>query len=300
MTTPSIQTQAVLVSLSFGMPRQSRQLKTEAKKIEEDNHAQAGVAKASIFYWKQKIKAQEVNGLDALQKFFNAWRSEHNRLTRVWDGNNTRLLPAKLAEQYYDMTETKKTLVHEVVAKFLEEEYPQWQSSAPVRMGDLYSQEDFPSLKECQERITWETIVTPLPEAAQIKKVALINPEMFQLFENTTNERVAKARAEILKETWVDLIDPLKKIVETLSKDKPKIYDTLLGRLHDIVDLVPAFNLDNDPELSTFAADCKAQLGGITADDLRNNEGLKKTTLQSAQGLLATFGTLGARRFVQD
>jgi len=295
----SLNSNAMLVGLSFGLPRQTRQLKAEAAKVETENHAKKGTVRASLHYWKETIGGKEYNGLGELQSFFNSWRAAHNTLTRYWDQGN-RLLVAKLLPQYMEMREKFITLTPEEVGKFLDEEYGKWRNTAPDRMGDLFNEQDFPSLQECKESITWENVVTPLPEAQQLKKIAAITPDLYEYFEKSTQEQVKNAVRQVREETWSDLITPVQKIVDTLSKDRPRIFDSLLTNLHDIINLVPAFNdVCHDPKLIEFANMAKAELDGITAEDLRTDPTIKKQALTAAQALLASFGGLGNRKFIQ-
>ena len=292
----NISQQALLVSLSFGLPRQSRQLPKEAKKIESDNHAQHGVARVSIFYFQQEVAGKTNDALYELKQHFNAWRSEHNRLSRPWDNANTRLLPAKLIPAYLDMKSKFEEATPEKIANFVDA-YPDWQVTAPQRMGALFDAADFPALAECRDRIEYGVAMIPLPAAEQWKRISIISPELAQSMETTTNERIAKAVEEARKQTWVDLITPVEKIVSTLSKDKPKFFESLIGNLNDILTLAPSFNLANDAEMTAFIVETKATLATISVDDLRSDPELRQQTLTNAKDLLARFGALGIRKF---
>jgi hypothetical protein len=288
------QTQALLVSLSFTLCRQSKQSKKEAKRVEDANQAHRGVSKVSLFYFQEEVAGKTNDALFELKSYMNAWRSEHNRLTRPWDGANTRLLPAKLVPQYLDM----KSKFEEGMPEKLEEvlgAHPDWEITAPSRMGTLYEASDFPSLTEVRESIGWDVAMLPLPAAEQWKRISIISPELAQSMETTTNERIAKAVEEARKQTWVDLITPVEKIVSTLSKDKPRIFDALIGNLSDILNLAPAFNLSNDADMIAFIAETKATLATVNADDLRADPEARKQTCRKAEALLARFGSFGRK-----
>lgn len=287
----------MLVSLSFGMPRQSRQLKAEAVKVEEEKNAERGTVRVSAYYWQSLVGGKEVDGLSNLKSFFNAWRKEHDALTRSWDGDNLRLLPAKLVDKYMAMTEKFQLTAPERVDDFLEETYPELLNTAPTRMGELYDPADFPALSECRERIKWDVSILPLPEATQIRKVALINESWYDLFQQSTDEKVAKAIEQVRQDTWDDVLKPVQHIIEVLSKDKGKIFETLITDVREIINLVPAFNLTNDQELTNLAEECRVQLSGVTPDELRKDPEIRKQTLLAAQAIVGKFGSLGGRKF---
>jgi hypothetical protein len=290
------QTQALLVSLSFTLCRQSRESKKEAKRSEDANNAHRGVCKTSVFYFKEIVGKQTNDALFDLRQYTNAWRSEHNRLTRPWDGNNVRLLPAALVAQYIDAKSKFEEGFPAVLQGFLEV-YQDWFITAPHRMGELYDVADFPSFDEARNAISFDVHMLPLPEAEQWKKISIISPDLAQTMEATTNARIAKAVEAARKQTWVDLIEPVQHIVTTLSKDKGKIFDSLIGNLVNILDLAPAFNLSGDQQMSQFITEAKASLAVINPDDLRNDPEIRKTTCKKAEAILAKFGQLGNRKF---
>ena len=290
------QTQALLVSLSFTLCRQSRQSKSEAKRVEDANHAQRGVSKVNLFYFQQKVGNETNDALAELKSYTNAWRSAHNRLTRPWDGNNIRLLPAVNLPPYMDMDSKFKEGFPAKLQEFCEV-HPDWEITGPDRMGALYDAADFPSLDECRNDIGYDVHMLPLPEAAQWQRISMISPDLAQTMEASTNQRIAKAVEAARKQTWTDLFTPVEKIVATLSKDKPKFHDTLIGNLQDILNLAPAFNLSGDQEMNQFIAEAKATLATINPDDLRADPLLRASTCKKAQDMLDRFGMLGQRKF---
>lgn len=289
--------QAMLVSLSFGLCRQTRQNKSEAHKVEEDNSAARGTVRVSTFYFQRELQGGKIqDALSDLKKYFGEWRSAHNRLTRNWDGQNTRLLPAPLIQRYLDMKSHYEEGAPAILQAFLAD-YPDWYNTASERMGDLFDADDFPSFDQVRSDISWNTAILPLPAAEQWKRISLISPDIAATMEESTNQRIHQAVEDARKQTWQDLTKPIQNIVDVLSKDKPRIFDSLLGNLGEILELVPAFNLSNDPHLAQFTSEAKATLAGIKPDDLRNDPDLRKVTCQAAQVLLTRFGQASARKF---
>jgi hypothetical protein len=296
MSDPNTGTQALLASLSFGLPRQSRELKREAKEIEENAHAQEGVTKASVFYFKQKAGKETIDALADLKSHFNFWKKEHDRLTLPWLGS-TRFLAAAIVPAYLNMRSQMEEIAPERVAGFFEV-YPDWQVTAPHRMGSLYDPEDFPAESECRERIRWECTLMPVPDGQQWQRVAMIDPDLMAREQVRHNEAVRRARAEGQATTWRDLLQHFAHITEVLSKDKVRIHETLIGGLTQMLALVPAYaEVFNDQDMLRCATEAQATLGGITAEDLRNDPAMRRQAVANAQDLLARFGALGSRRF---
>lgn len=287
--TSSPSTQAMLVSLSFRMPRQSILLKKEAQDIEQAANAKAGTVKATLSYFQRAEGSKVVDALAGIKSYQNSWRSEHNRLTRVWDGNNTRLLPAALIGQYMDMTKKFQDGFPAEIQSFLET-YPDWAKSAPERMGDLYAKANFPSLEEVTHATTFDLTYIPLPAGDAFKRIAVISPDMASTMEQVTNEKVQSAIKDAQAQTWKDVMDPIRHLVKTLNKDKTKIYESLLTNISDVVDLIPQFNeMFHDEELASLAKSAKEALSEIDLEQVKKDPEAKAKAIDKAQQVLDAF-----------
>lgn len=305
----NLNAQALLASLSFGLCRQSRQLKEEANNVEDRNHAQRGVTKVSLFYFQQAVEetktvkgkqvtTQHVNdALCDIKSHFGKWRSAHNSLCPIaWD-TGTGLLPAKLVQLYLETKSEFEEAMPNLLAEFVAA-YPDWRTTAPDRMGNLFNEDDFPTLQECRDKISWDCALIPLPSGEQFRRIKLIAPNLTEEMENSTNSRIARAVAEAREQTWKDLFDPINHLIEVLAKDKARLHETLLGNLHQILDRAPAFNLSGDRHMDEFVAQARQVLGSVSIDDLRSDPALRQQTVKNAQALLATFGEVGRRSFI--
>jgi hypothetical protein len=297
MSDPVTGTQALLASLSFGLPRQSRKLEKEPRDIEEQAHAQEGVVTGSVFYFKQKNGKETIDALSELKSYHGLWKKEHERLAKIpWMGS-TRLLPAAFVPQYAEMRARFEAGITAVVAEFFTV-YEDWRVTAPHRMGSLFDPDDFPSESECRERINVETNLMPLADGQSWQRIALINPNHVATEENRYNDGVARAREEGRLDFWKDLLGRFQHITDVLSKDKVRIHATLIGGLTDLLDMVPAYGpLFNDENLIRCATEARTLLGSITAEDLRADPALRQQAVANARELTARFGALGARRF---
>lgn len=299
-TNGEVSSQALLASLRFTLCRQSRLNKEESAKVEDANHAQRGVTKLSVFYFQQDTivngKKDTLDALAPIKAHFNSWKKEHNLLTKPWD-TGTGILPVVFVQRYLNA----KSKFEEKMPELLEEFYsvhPDWQTTGPERMGALYSEEDFPSLTECRKAIGWSCAMLPLPTGEQFKRIKLISPNLAEDMETMTNQRVVQAVEEGRLSAWQDLIDPVRHMAEVLSKDRPRLYETLLTNLNLMLDLAPGFDLTgNDNQMRAFIDQAKTDLSTVTVDDLRSDPELRKVTCKKAEQLLAQFGEMGVRRF---
>lgn len=292
----------MIVALETGMPRQATQLKEEATKIENDNHAQKGTVKASIHYFRKKEKVNnltvETDGLEKLKEFHTQYRSAVNMLARYPYSGGFYLAPAPVVEELLKLKEKFKTLAMDVWMDWADNVYPTWAEDAPKRMGELFDQTDFPSLSDCQKRFKCKLTILPLAEKDQVSRIALISPQSQALLMAHADETGKKAIADLHKQIWKDLMAPLEKVVEVFSKDKPKVYDSLLGNLLEIVNVIPSYKeLTGDNDLVLAAEKMKEAFGKMTPDDLRKSDEARKTALTTAKQMVAEF-TPFSRKFV--
>lgn len=286
----------MLVGISFGLPRQSRELKAESAQIESENKAASGTVRSSCFYFKRKDGGKELDGLAALKKFQGAWKAALEKYARFPFASGTKLLPAACVEQFVKADQSFKDKVDEVWMQWADDEYPQWLATAPERMGGLFDPQDFPALSDCKERFICDVTMAPLGNAEQVQRISLLSPDMKELMEQATNDAFAKGVAESNKKNWQDIMTPLKHLVATLEKPKKVIRDTLIGNIISIVEMLPQVNLSGDPQLAELAEKAKAGLCKLTPEDLRKSTDTQNEAIKVAKALVAEFDPF-ARKF---
>lgn len=285
----------MLVGITFGMPRQSRQLPSIAGEIEDSAKAQHGTVKASIHYFK----LGKVDGLAKLKEFQTEWKTALNHYARYPYVAGMKLLPASLVGQAVAINQEFKDK-EDGIRTTWSQEYPGWLASAPERMGSLYDVADFPSATDCLNRFRCDVVIVPLAEAEQWQRVAMISPDLAASMasqQNATTERVTQqAHAKL----WADVMKPIQNIVDQLSKDKGKIYDSLIGNVISITDLIPAYNeIHKDSNLTALAQQVKAKLAEIKPDDIRKSSDAKAAALAKAKDIIKEFEPY-ARKFDLD
>lgn len=299
----NINQKCMIAALSSGLPRQSFKLSEEAEKIAKENQAESGTVKAAMNYFRMKDPEdpkgkREIDGLQPLKDFIAEYRQKFHQLARYPYMGDFYLAPAAGIDDLWKMKEVyegaKKTAVWD---KWANKEYDKWLTLAPQRMGQLYEKADFPSLSDCMYRFRVEMAILPLGDKEQVARIALIAPKTQSFLAQHADESSKKAVAELHKQIWEDLMKPLQHVVTTFEKDAPKVYETLLGNLMDIVSIVPNYSeMLQDNELASAAASIKEKLGKMTTDDLRKSDDARKMALSAAKELVGKYQPF-ARKF---
>jgi hypothetical protein len=280
----------MLLGMTFGMARQSRQLTAIAGNIEQQANAEHGTVKASIHYFRTRQGSKEVDGLASLKRFQGEWKAELSHFARYPFAAGMKILPAALVEQAVAVNATFIAREAGIRAVWLADEYPGWLASAPTRMGSLYDPGDFPSADDCMNRFKCEVVIVPLAEADQWQRIAVISPDLASTMQNTQNAAVARATQQAHGKLWADVIEKLQNVVTVLSKDKTKLHESLLGNVISIVDLIPAYNqIHGDANLTALAEQVKAKLSEISVEDLRGSAEAKANALAKAKELVEEF-----------
>lgn len=293
----------MIVALETGLPRQAVQLKDEAKKIEQDNQAAKGTVKASMQYFHKRGKDEkgqpcDIDGLKKLKEFHSAYRSAVNTLARYPYAPPFYLAPAPVVEDLLKVQAKYDAMAQDVWMDWADNVYPIWAEDAPERMGHLFKATDFPTLSDCHKRFRAKLTILPLADKDQVARITLISPESQKILMAHADAKGKEAVAELHKQIWADLMAPLQNVVTVFEKDKPRIYDTLLGNLMEIVNVIPSYkDLTNDPDLAAAADKVKKAFAAITTEDLRKSDEARKTALSSAKELVAEF-TPAARKFL--
>lgn len=280
----------MLVGIQMGMCRQSRQLTAIAGQIENQANAETGTVKASIHYFKRREGRKEIDGLATLKAFQNAWKSELSHYARYPFAAGMKLLPAGLVEQFMQVNDKYKAQETDIWTAWITDEYPQWLASAPQRMGSLYDPADFPTAEDCAKRFICEVTVVPLAAAEQWQRISIISPNLAATMQKNQDEAVQKVMQQAHAKLWADVIAPIQNMVDQLSKEKGKIYDSLVGNIISVVDLIPAYNdVHQDANLTALAAQVKSQLAAIDPESLRTDSEVKETALANAKAIVENF-----------
>lgn len=290
----------MLVGVTMGMPRQSRQLTAIASQIENQANAEVGTVKASIHYFKKREGKREVDGLHNLKTFQGSWKAELQHYARYPFAAGMKLLPAGLVSDFMFVNEKYKELENGIWLAWVEDEYPQWLASAPQRMGSLYDPADFPTAEDCQKRFICDVTVVPLAAAEQWQRISIISPNLAATMAKNQEDATQKVLQQAHAKLWADVLAPIENMVSQLSKEKGKVYDSLVGNIISVIDLIPAYNdVHQDANLTALAAEVKAKLSEIKPEDLRTDDEVKAAALANAKAIVDNFSPY-ARSFESE
>jgi hypothetical protein len=167
-------------------------------------------------------------------------------------------------------------------------------------LNGLFNEADYPSAETIREKFKLELQVLPFPDADDFRSdldedtVAEIKAQL----QNTTATVIDTAMKSVVDQ----IIDAVGKMATKLAEFKPSggkgdkaegvFRDSLVENVRDLAELLPAFNLTNDPRLDAIAARIKNELCVEDAKDLREHDEARAAVAKSADEIVAAVSGL--------
>lgn len=274
MSSP-LQDSAMLATLTVS---QWTARKLDRKATREVNQAHG--AKDAGRFNKLLIDAE---ALKPLQQTEGAARQYHYSVTLPWGNQGERLLPAALFMEYSaEMGKFKREF--ETRADELAAAYPQLVQDARVTCGSLYDPSDYPA--KIRDRFSFTVGFGPVASADDFR-VNLSTEFVNQIKQDILQAQTSR-QAEAAKHVWERVREVVENIHETCSKDKPRIYESMIEKAEHLVRVLPALNINNDPELTRIAEEMQHLI--VPTQTLKDSPTRRRAVAQTADSILAKLG----------
>jgi hypothetical protein len=213
------------------------------------------------------------------------------RWTYDWSGSN-RLLPfirlEKFKAEWAKHEQDHKELVQEFVNR-----YPDIVAEMAFKQGELFKKEDYPGVNEIGSRFAMRLSVMPVPESDF--RVAIANDiaeDLKSHYENTAQETIQRA----MRDASEQLLDYIKRIAHACSdpteegKRKPKVYESTISSLKELINMLGHFNITQDETLEAMRKEAQAVIGDLSAEDIRDSEAVRSSVKDGMDSILSKFG----------
>lgn len=284
MSNISISSSAMLVSISISC-WSARKLD---KKVSEEVTTNKGASKRAARVNKNLL-ADDMR-LEAIQKYAADIRNWLNAVTIPWSDMGVRLVTTTQFFDFKQALDERKAEFERLAADFIVA-YPTLISAQAFKLGTMFNRDEFPSVDEIARKFSMSYTFMPLPEAGDFR-VDIGNQaaeELRQQYEEAYNQRVQEAMGDV----WGRLKSVLDKISERLTTDelgKNKVFrDTLVSNAIEVCDMLKYLNVTQDPELERARKLTEQALLGITADELRKEDGVRADVKSRVDEILGKF-----------
>lgn len=272
MSTIAEKCMIVRLSVSQWSARKLDRKATEAIIAEFKTAADSGRFNKLLVNHEAIKKIQRINS--------QAW-DLHKTMTLPWTDDGGRVLPAELFLKYTAAIQAVKERFEAEVKSFVGQ-YEAFKAEAKIKLNGLYNEADYPRASEIAGKFGMAVAVEPIPQASDFR-VALSKSEVAEIRKDI-EERMAKRISDAMKDAFGRLYAAARSIADK-CKDTDAIFrDSLIGNLRDLLDVLPALNVTNDPELIKAIA-AAAPLAEVDPQALRDEPTTRSETAKKAEAL---------------
>lgn len=272
--TPSLADSAVLVSLNISSWGGQKLDKGMTKELNDTKRASSNASKV------QKNLMAGDDSLRNIKKYESKIRAEHIRLTLPWGDRGSRLLPTSAMMDYKDKIDDMLAILKDMWRVFLDVSYPNYRDNvAPLKMGDMYNYNDYPTEFELRCRtFDYSLVFEPVAESGdfRIDVPKQLMEELKEQHQASVDSRVQTA----ISSSWDRVKTQIESMKDKLSiemdddgKNKDgktvRYHDTFVQNATDLCDLLAHLNVTNDPQLDQARIDLKNAIQGVSVETLK-------------------------------
>lgn len=252
-----------------------------------------GAEKDSGRFNKRLVPRKE---LEEITKVIGLARRDHEFVTLPWSDTGFRVLPAAAYMDHIESMGKHATDFKAAVSR-LEARFEALVTSQS-RLGTLFRVSDYPGMRdengklcfafpnELRERFSFETKVLPLPDADDFR-VSMGNEDRERIKRQISESIEASLRVGT-RELWQRLYKVVSHMSQRMTEyntakegEKPKLYDSMITNIVEIVDVLPKLNIAGDTELDRMASEVRRALV-VDPKELRKSETARSETAKAA------------------
>lgn len=222
-----------------------------------------------------------------VQEIYNYHR--HNSLP--WLDGGTRIVPSESYDSYIEGLNKRKQELEQCFVK-LQPNFDSYVQADLVNLGGVAKSNEYPSFDWFKNSFGIDIVLMPVPDARDFR--IDVTEDMRLSLDKMLEEAKIKGKQDLYKR----IEDVCTRIVEACNKPKGKIYESLLGNVLELSDVIDILNVHKDSELVDLNKELYALGKSTSTFNLRNS-------MMARQQLAADAGKLisklrGATHDTQD
>jgi hypothetical protein len=264
------------------------------RRVTDEVNRSHGAAKDAGRYNKLLIEAKRLEKINSL---VSAARTLHYTLTKPWAEEGLRILPNVLHEKFADGFRKIKREFDQAADEFCVE-FPTYVEERMRALNGLFNESDYPKAAEIRSKFRLETKTFPVPDADDFRSDVLDQDTIEDIKRELTD-----TSAQVLDGAMQDTVKQIAEVVSHMAvklKEYKSVNDgkrhffanTLVENVRELADLLPAFNLTNDPTLDQLGARIRRELCVEDAKTLRENDAARESVQKSADDILKDVSAL--------
>lgn len=195
----------------------------------------------------------------------------------------------QLSEKFRELKRDFETAANEFARG-----YPQFVEERKRALNGLFNASDYPPVAQIREKLKLDMTILPFPDSADFR--ADLDDETVADIRREIEETSIRVAADTLRHTAQRIADTVGHMAEKLKEynsgskgknDKRNFFlNSLVDNVRDLAELLPAFNLTNDPKLAAIAKRISKELCAEDAAELRKNDAARESVKKSADEIV--------------
>ena len=285
-TVATLQERAILVSITIAGWSGRIKDKDATADVTSTNHAETGAASVTKALLPK-------TALAAIKTLDREIREYHYRVTLPWS-NGAQMLAAKTISDYRERIEEydrkRQGLINQLLAT-----YESAKESARYSLGDLWKSEDYPSEEELRSKYSLTYSFDQITGGGDFR--VQLDKELMDAIRTETDAAANEHIEQMLLDPYRRVKEVAEKMAERLrahgekepgNKKANAFRDSLIENARDLVAVLPALNLTNDPALEELRQTLQT-LASAEPKDLRDNDALRDQTATKAEELVKSL-----------
>ena len=204
----------------------------------------------------------------------------HKAVTMPFLDNGMRMLHVDKMDDYILQTNKYKSEIQRLLLDLK----PEWDNEIALdmqRLAGLGNVKDYPSWGEIEYKYSIDVKFLPVPEASDFR---------FQVDQDIVNEldnMKKQAKIEGRQEVFARVEKVVGVAIDQCTKSNPRIFDSMLGNMADLADVMKYLNIHDDPEMTVVAEKLKELSESCTTFNLRNDEVIRKVLASDCEAFIS-------------
>lgn len=213
----------------------------------------------------------------------NAITALYQRLSLPWEDTGFRILPTRSFLKYAEEIRNAKRTFFEAKERF-KKNFHTIKESGKRRLGEMYREEDYPTMEELDAKIYFHTSIMSLPGTTDFR-LDLPEEEMREVqMEATRAER--NLTKGVIQECCKRMYTPLRSILEKVEAFDDKWQASTLENLGAIAQSMEILNITKDPTVTKIAREISEKIVSQHPYDIKNRTTTRNAVLETGIGLL--------------
>ena len=216
-------------------------------------------------------------------------RKVFKEMTLAWDDRKYRLLSSDLFVELSNKLNDLKAEHDAAVSTFIIN-YEDYITESRQALNGMFDINDYPRTDELGDKFDFKFTFEPLAAPGDFR--CSIDDNIKEKIKADIQKRTEEKYTVAIKRLWKRVQRVVAKFNEKLADQNGKFKNSLVENISDLLELLPALNIMDDPALTSMAKQIQSQLCSLDPDTLRQDPEVRRKAVIRSQNILETIGNL--------